>query len=311
MKKIKIGLVLGGGGARGLAHIGILKVLENAGLCPDIISGTSMGALVGAAYAQNPRAAIVEQQFRQFIFSEKFKTLGGTRFRQEHFYEPENLISQISREFKRRIIINLAAQRKSLLKSTRMEAAVEELVEPGNVDDTKIPFSCAAIDLVSGQEKIFASGDIQLAVKASMAIPGFLPPVEFGDYQLVDGSVSVNFPLQPLLDYGVDIFILSNVSTPFEVGIKPDNVVDIVMRSHLVATKKINEMALSQADFVFNPPIGSIHWSDFEQIDVLIERGESEAIKSITAIKRLIAQRSRFAYRFKKRIRQWSGRDFT
>lgn len=311
MKKIKIGLVLGGGGARGLAHIGILKVLENAGLRPDVISGTSMGALVGAAYAQNPQAESIEQRFHQFIFSEKFKTLGGIRFRQEHFYEPENLLSQISREFKRRIIINLAAQRKSLLKSTRMAAAIEELVEQGNVDDTIISFSCAAIDLVSGQEKIFISGDIQRAVKASMALPGFLPPVEYDDYQLVDGSVSVNFPVQPVLDQGVDVLVLSNVSTPFEVGIKPGNVVDIIMRSHLVATKKINEMALSHADFVMNPPIGSIHWSDFEKIDLLIERGEGEANKSIGALKRLIAERSRFAYRFKKRIRQWSEQKFT
>ena len=310
MKKIKIGLVLGGGGARGLAHIGILKVLENAGLRPDVIAGTSMGAMVGAAYAQHPQAKDIEQRFRQFVFSEKFKELGGTRFRRTHHYEPENLLSQISREFKRRIIINLAAQRKSLLKSTRMEAAIAELVQPGNVHDTKIPFYCAAIDLVSGQEKIFNSGDIQLAVKASMAIPGFLPPVEYGDYQLVDGSVSVNFPLQPLLDYGIDILILSNVSTPFEVGIKTDNVVDIVMRSHLVATKKINEMALSQADFVLNPPIGSIHWSDFEQIDLLIERGEGEATKSIDAIKQLMVERSRLTYRFKKQIRQWSERRF-
>ncbi len=306
MKKIKIGLVLGGGGARGLAHLGILKVLEKAGLRPDVISGTSMGAMVGAAYAQTPQAEDVEHRFRQFIFSDKFKALGGTRFRQEHFYEPEDLISQISREFKRRIIINLAAQRKSLLKSTRMGAAIEELIKPGNVDETKIPFSCAAIDLVSGQEKIFTSGDIQLAVKASTAIPGFLPPVEYNDYQLVDGSVCVNFPIRPVLDFGVDILILSNVSTPFEVGIKPDNVVDIVMRSHLVATLKINEMALSYADFVMNPPIGSIHWSDFEKINVLIERGEREAVESIDALKRLISERSRLSYRFKRRVRLWS-----
>ncbi|HGY54074.1 MAG TPA: hypothetical protein ENK44_00085 [Caldithrix abyssi] len=305
MKRLKLGLVLGGGGARGLAHIGILKALERAGLAPDIISGTSMGAMVAAAYAQNPRAEIIEKRFRNFIFSEKFKSMGGNRFRQENIYEPENLISQISREVKRRIIINLAAHRKSMLKSTRIDFAVEELIDPGKVEDTVIPFSCAAIDLVSGRDKIFTSGNIQRAVKASSAIPGFLPPVEYDDYQLVDGSVSINFPVQPVLDQGADVLIISNVSTPFEVGIKQDNVVDIIMRSHSVATRRINESALAQADFVLNPPIGSVHWSEFEKIDLLIERGENEGNKAVESLHRLVARRSRFSYRLKKRILVW------
>jgi len=108
-----------------------------------------------------------------------------------------------------------------------------------------------------------------------------------------------------VLDQGADVLILSNVSTPFEVGIKHDNVVDIVMRSHLVATRKINEMALAQADFVLNPPIGSVHWSEFEKIDLLIDRGESEGNKSISAIKQLIEKRSRYSYRLKRQLLQW------
>lgn len=275
--RLKTGIVLGGGGARGLAHIGVLKALLKANITIDIVSGTSMGALVGAVYAQNPDITYVEQRFLKFINSDKFQSLGGVRFRQNQSYEPEDLLQHLSREFKRRIIINLAAHRKSLLKSERLRVAVEELVEEKDIKQSDLPFACAAVDLLSGREIVFTSGPIRQAVLASSAIPGIMPPVEIGKMQLVDGSVCLNFPVQAARDLGADYVIASDVSADFVEGKKLDNVVDIIIRTNTVATNKLNRLALNTADAVIKPPVGQVAWSEFEQVKSLIESGSKAA----------------------------------
>ena len=293
MKKIKIGLVLGGGGARGLAHIGVLQSLQAYGIPIDIIVGSSIGAMIGAIYAQHPDADFVEKKYREFLASENFSALGGTRFRKGNKYEPEDLLQQLSREIKRRVVINLAAHRKSLLKSDRLKVSVENLIEPGLIEDTAIPFACSAVDITSGQEVVFQSGDIHQAISASAAIPGFLPPVPFNGHQLVDGSVINNFPIDTAREMGADVVIASNVSATFEHE-EVNNVVDIIIRANAAASAKINRLSLKNADLVLTPPIGKVNWSDFEQVDFLIEKGKLEAQRSIEDIRRIIKKRSSF-----------------
>lgn len=291
MKKIKIGLVLGGGGARGLAHIGVLQSLQAYNIPIDIIVGSSIGALIGAMYAQHPDADFVEQKYREFLASDKFSALGGTRFRKSNTYEPEDLLHQLSREIKRRVVINLAAHRKSLLKPERLHVSIEYLVETGSIEHTSIPFACSAVDITSGKEVVFQNGDIHQAVSASAAIPGFLPPVEFNGHQLIDGSVSNNFPIETAREMGADVVIVSNVSATFEPE-EVDNVVDIIIRANAAASAKINRLALKNADFVLTPAIGKVNWSDFEQVDFLIKQGSLETQRGIEDIRRLIKKRS-------------------
>jgi len=148
MASLKIGLVLGGGGARGLAHIGVLKVLEKNNIPVHVITGTSMGALIGALYAQHPDAEWVEKRVHQFLDSDVFRRSGGNVFRQHRAdYEPEDVLRQLSHRIKKRIVINLAAHRISLMKGERLQLAIDELIDDGKIEDTKIPFACASTDL--------------------------------------------------------------------------------------------------------------------------------------------------------------------
>lgn len=291
MKKSKIGLVLGGGGARGLAHIGVLQSLQAYGIPIDIIVGSSMGAMIGAMYAQHPDADFVEQKYREFLSSEKFSALGATRFRKSNTYEPEDLLHQLSREIKRRVVINLAAHRKSLLKPERLNVSIEYLIEEGLIENTLVPFACSAVDITSGQEVVFQKGDIHQAVSASAAIPGFLPPVELDGHQLIDGSVSNNFPIETARKMGADIIIASNVSASFGPE-EVNNVVDIIIRANAAASAKINLTALKNADFVLTPAIGNVNWSDFEQVDFLIEQGSLETQRNIEDIRRIMKKKS-------------------
>lgn len=299
MNRLKVGLVLGGGGARGLAHIGIIKVFEQHHIPIDVITGSSMGALVGAAYAQICNADELEHRFRTFLFSEKFKLFGGSRFRRENVYEPMDLLHQVSHEFKRRIIINLAAQRLSLLKSERLDVAIAGLVHKNRIEDLSIPFACVAVDLVSGDVVEFASGDLYDALRASASIPGIFPPFNLNGRLLVDGAVSENFPIETAKNLGADIIIISNVSAELNANSQVDNVVDIIIRSNLAATKRLNELARKRADLVLDPEVGNYHWSDFEQINDLIFAGRVAAEKKISKLEELIKKRSKLVARFK------------
>lgn len=284
MNKQPIGLVLGGGGARGLAHIGVLRALTEAGFDIRVVTGTSMGALVGAVYAQYPNVDYVEKKFRDFLDNPKFKPLKDLRFRQNKSYDPDDLLSQLSQEIKRRVVINLAAGRKGLLKSQRLMDAIIELVEDGLIEKTKIPFACAAVDLVSGKEVVFTSGPIRRAILASAAIPGILPPVEIGNQQLVDGAVGSNFPIRVARERGAGFVVTSNVSTEIVEQTEFNNVIDIIMRTNVIASTRLNQLTLRQADYVLQVPVGNVDWNDFEKLENLIRIGYYEAKKHTEAI---------------------------
>ncbi|KAA3618341.1 MAG: hypothetical protein D8M58_20795 [Calditrichaeota bacterium] len=299
MEKLKIGLVLGGGGARGLAHVGVLKVFQENDIPIDVITGTSMGALVGGLYAQNPDAEWVENRVRTFIKSDKFIRAGKNYFRHQRNFEPEDLLQQLTREIKKRVIINLAAHRKSLMKGERLQLAVSELIQEGKIEDTKIPFACSAADLKYGETVVFKKGDIRFALTASAAIPGFIPPVENNGRLLVDGSVCDNFPVHAAYNLGANFIVASNVSLHLDPAIQLDNVIDIIIRSNSVSTHHINELLLEKVDCVIAPDTGKVHWSEFDKYDLLLEKGIEAAQKEVEQLKGLITKRNSFVGRFK------------
>ncbi len=297
-KPVKVGLVLGGGGARGLAHVGVIEALEEENIPIDYIAGSSMGALIGGAYAQSPRALLLKNKVENFINGPKFKELGVNNFRQKQIKDPDDILSQLAHQVKRRIVINLAAHRKALLKFERLKLAVENLLENTNIENCILPFSCVAADLISGEEVVFSSGNIRKAVEGSSAIPGFIEPVEYDGKQLVDGSVINNFPVQSAIDMGAEMTIVVNVSLLFEENSEIDNVVDIVMRSAQITTKKLNDYLKNQADLIISPQIGDVHWSEFNRMDEIIEKGRLAAKEKIPEIKKQLHKKSGFLHKW-------------
>jgi NTE family protein len=299
MKKLKVGLVLGGGGARGLAHVGILKVFQENDIKIDVITGTSIGALIGGLYAQNPDAEWVEDRVCTFIKSDKFKQAGKNYFRHQRNFEPQDLLQQLTREIKKRVVINLAAHRKSLMKGERLKLAVSELIQEGMIEETQIPFACSSTDLKYGETVIFDKGDIRFALTASAAIPGFIPPVESNGRLLVDGSVSDNFPIDAAYSLGAEIIVASNVSLNMDPAIQLDNVIDIIIRSNSVSTNQINKLLLENADYIIEPDTGDVHWSEFDKYDLLLDKGIEAAQKSIDPLKALLKNKNSLLGQFK------------
>ena len=306
---MKIGLVLGGGGARGLAHIGLLKTFEENNIKIDFITGSSMGALIGAMYAQDPNAKQVEERVKTFLTSDKFKKAGKNYFKHQQNYEPGDLIQHLGRQIKQRVIINLAAHRKSLMKGARLKLAVSELLANDNIENTAIPFACSATDLRYGKPQIFKQGNIRSAVMASAAIPGFIPPIEYEDKVLVDGSVCNNFPVDAVKELGAEFIIASDVSLLMDSNTPLTNVIDIIIRANTVSTNRVNELLLEKVDFIIAPEMGNVHWSQFEKYDYVIKKGYEASGDQVQKLLNLIAAKKSFLKRSLARLSRIIGQN--
>ncbi len=296
LKKIwqrpRLGLALGGGGARGLAHIGVLKIFEANHLPIDMIAGTSIGAMVGATYALHPQTSVVEKRALEFIHSPEFEESGLDLFKKKN--AAENFFAQVATFVKERIVINLAHSRPSLIGGSRITQVVDFVLEDRDFEDTQIPFACVATDLTTGEEIVFREGRIRRAVQASMSIPGFLPPVNLHGYQMVDGAVVAPVPILACRALGADIVIAVDVGQTLDDLPEFENVVDIIFRTGTITNRRFNHMLLQMADLAIRPNVGHVHWSEFRKIRELINEGERTASVMLPAIRRLLRHKTRW-----------------
>jgi len=294
----KIGLVLGGGGARGLAHVGVINVLQREGIPVHCIAGSSMGALIGGIFAQHPEPDVLDKKVRSFLRSRRFRKLGVNNFKKKGEKDPDDVLRQLTHRVKRQLVINLAANRLSLLKAERLSIAITSLLENSLIEDCKVPFACVASDLNTGESVVFNSGRIRPAVEGSSAIPGFIPPVKHNGHILIDGAVSNNFPIELVRDMGANLVITVDASLNFNKNVEVNNVIDLVIRSAQITARHLDEHLKRQADLVIKPEIGNIHWSEFNRFDEVIHEGETATEKALPEIKILLKRKRRLFSRF-------------
>ncbi len=254
-----IGLALGGGGARGTAHVGVLKALEEMQIPIDYIAGTSMGALIGAMYASGMNADELESDLGNMdwdlMFRDQtprdFQTFRRKRdddldyidpslgYRDGQFILPEGALVGQNAE--------LFFQRMTLEKTWN-----------DSFDDLPIPFRAVAADIVSGEEVVLDSGSLARAMRASMSIPGLFAPVELNDRLLVDGGLANNLPVQVLRDMGADIVIAVDVSSPMLERDAINDVLDMIeqMSNLMVYNSTVSQIRLlSEQDLLITPPL--------------------------------------------------------
>ena len=275
----KVGLVLGGGGAKGAAEVGVLKVLEEADIPIDYIAGTSIGAIVGGLYAIGYDAADIDSLYRNqnwiFLLSDQVKR------------ESETFLSKEERE-KYIVHIPLSKERKVSLptgyvKGQNIFNLFSKLtVGYHQVDDFSnlpIPYRCVAVDLVDGKEEVLSSGSLPLAMRASMSIPGVFAPVEWKGKMLVDGGALNNLPVDVAREMGADVIICVDLSTGWkkkEELKSPSAVVEQLIGMMGQTKYRKNKM---EADLYINPSLTGFTAASFqpEAIDTMIQRGELAA----------------------------------
>lgn len=293
-KPFKVALVLGGGGARGMAHIGIIKVFEKEKIPIDLVVGTSAGAMFGGMYCQLGSALAVEKKMIDFLHNDIYESSGLKQVVKRH--EHENFFGQLSTRLRERIVINMAYSRQGLVKHFRLRNVIDFLLVDQNIEDTKIQFAAVAVDLIKAEEMVFTKGNIRLAVDASSSLPGYFTPVKYDGKYLVDGAVLQVIPAPVAKALGADFVIAVNVSQDLEEKPDLDNVVNIIFRASSVTNNRYNQTLLNEADIVIRPSIGHLHWSEFNCLKEAIAKGEEIAIQALPLLKQKLENASKKSF---------------
>lgn len=276
-------VVLGGGGVRGMAHFGVLKVLEAAGVPIHGIVGTSAGAIVGSIYACRPEAAAVTAEVLEFLRSSAFRRL-GFRFELERNKKPPSILDRVLHGLKRQLAMELLFRRQAIFKTEMLRLLARNLLPEVMIEDAKIPLFITALDLEVGRERILDRGDLRSAVVASSSVPGFFPPVKRGEHLLCDAGLVNNMPVDEARALGADVVIgvsLNNQVDPvttFSTGI------EVIFRSEEIGTHLINDRKKQRANVVIEPDTQGRYWLDFDDPSAIVKAGEMAAERCLDRI---------------------------
>jgi NTE family protein len=278
----RVGVVLSGGGARGAAHVGVLKVLDEMRVPVDAIAGTSMGAVVGGLYASGIPAAEIDRLIRSLNWQDAFQDRPP---REELGFRRK----QDDRNFLVRYALGVTEEGfvlpRGLIQGQKLEQVLRNatlpVAEVQAFDDLPIPFRAVATDLETGEPVIMGSGDLVSAMRASMSAPGVFAPVQRDGRLLVDGGLVENLPIQIARDMGVDVLIVVDVSFPLyarEQLTSPLEVTNqafaILIRGRTLEQRK----TLDESDIIIDPPLGRFTSADFSRVPHAIRAGERAAI---------------------------------
>ena len=307
-KKNKIGLVLGGGGARGLGHIGVLKALKKHSIPIHMVAGTSIGAVIGAMYAATLDPHWIENKFKEFIDSEAYKRIGLHRLVPTS--QPNSSIFQTAATYmKNQIIINLANDRLGILKQERLSEIIDFMLPVKTFEELKIPFSCLAVDLNSGKDVVFNSGNLIEAIVASSAIPGYIPPIEKDGMLLTDGAVSCPVPVKTVRKMGADFRISVDVGLNHFEPLENPNLLQVLGRAEQITSTRLGEVKSEKADITIRPDTMNVFWAEFDKIDQLIKLGAEETEKQFWQIKDNLKKKKSIHHKVIQFLEFVSGRE--
>lgn len=246
----KIGLVLGAGGARGMAHLGVLKVLEERGIRPDCIAGSSMGSLVGVLYANGLNLSMLERL--------------ATHLRRKHW-------------------LDMTVPKLGFVAGEKVKQLIRLLTHGKNLEDLSPPVAVVATDLERGERVVFRTGPIDQAVRASMSIPGIFVPESIDGRLYVDGAVTDRLPVDVAREMGADFIIAVDV-TPFQLSTRIQSIFDVIAQTIDILEKEANRSRVLQADVVISPDVGRFSSTAFTDIGEIIAEGEKAARAAIDEI---------------------------
>jgi len=305
MPKLSIGLALAGGGARGIAHIGVLQVLTEHGIIPRCVSGTSAGAIIGAMYAATMDPAWMEQRFRDFLSSREFKNLGTERLARRQV-DPEST-NPFARRIQDHVVMNLSLLKQFAIPREKLYAALSYLVPAKKFEALKIPLVICAADLAQCELIQYDSGDLIHALCNSASIPGVLEPEFTEDRIIADGGVMCPVPVA-MLKNQCDFVIASEISRKKLPPMNEISIYKMMVRAEQVSQMSLAEHQAKMADFILSPDVMGLHWSQFNELEDLLQSGKSEGQSEIQRLLLALKQAQSHQGRLKRKLRQWLKR---
>jgi NTE family protein len=255
---MRIGLALGGGFARGIAHVGVLRVFEENNIPISYVAGVSAGSMVAAAFAGGCTASDIEKVARSMRFHD---------------------------------VARWSLSWMGFAGSDPMVAFLKRFLKQDRFENMKTPLAIVATDLTSGDPVVFrGTGEVVLPIRASCAYPGLFRPIKYDGHYLVDGGVSMEVPVRPLREMGATRIIAVHLPAP-ATSPDPTNVFSVVNRCFQVMGGRLQNEWRKHADLVISPSVGNMAWDSFENAGRMIELGEKAALAALPAIQQWLKPR--------------------
>lgn len=285
IKRPKIGLVLSGGGAKGFAHIGVLKVIEQAGIKIDYIGGTSMGAVVGGLYASGYSATQIDSIFKTVNFDKLIQDFTPRSSR--NFYEKRNdELYAVVLPFNKFKIGTPNALSKGVYNYNLLTSLTRSVRHIKDFNKLKIPFLCIATNIETGEEVVLNKGNLALAMIASAALPSLFAPVEIDGRLLVDGGVVNNYPIEEIRKLGADIIIGSDVQYGLKDRSELKGATSILGQITAIQSIEKMKVKIKDTDIYIKPEVKDYGLISFDEGRKIIKKGEDAAFAVYEQLKK-------------------------
>lgn len=270
MTKRKIVLALGGGGARGFAHIGVLKALEERGIGVKGVVGTSMGAVVGALYCSGMGPDAIQEAIREFLARGGHSLAGLPRLLQ---FNAQGPLGVLSRNFRQRVLVNISINKLALFSLKPLVRFINAVIPSRRIEDLTLPLATVSVDLMTGEDVLFTSGDLRTALLAATNIAGFFPPVPLRKRLLVDAGITQMVPVKAAAQlYGSPVLAV-DVSQDLARMSGRENLVDLTYRFSAITLQALRDEHLALAQRVVRPRCSSVPWFEFDRLPELVKAG--------------------------------------
>jgi NTE family protein len=287
----RIGIALGGGGARGFAHWSVLRSLEKYGIITDVVSGTSMGAVIAVAHHQNQSFKKSYSKLKQFVirYAKDFENM-----RNLEVVPPKDLnaVEKFFKSVNQSLHLFALLTKESISDAEVINSIMEDFIYPTDLGDINKKVYVCCLDMTTGQAFFTDHGDAQFFVKASMSVPGYFPPVKFNDHLLYDAQGMYPVPLQIFEKEPVDILISVDVGAPIPYDFNLQRTTDLLFRQVELSYSHIISEVYHCSDIVFRPNLENIHWTDFHLIDKVLVEGSKAVEAKINDLDELVKSNS-------------------
>ncbi|MEW5911135.1 MAG: patatin-like phospholipase family protein [Thermodesulfobacteriota bacterium] len=282
-------LALGGGGARGFAHVGVLQVLEEHGVKAASVVGVSAGAVAGAGYALGFSTAEMRERVQEFGQSplardSRLLAMMGSA----GSYKCKSLSDRLSRLFSQGMLVKSFFLDTSLLSEDFFHDMVAFFLPKVNLEDTAIPFAAVATDIKTGEPVVLEHGDLRRAVQASCAVPGVAAPVEIDGRWLIDGGASILVPTPVARQRSAGPLLAVSVDRDIVTEDLPGQSLEFYLRATEIQGHHLVQLLLEQADLALRPSLGDVHWADFGKSAWIMDQGYHAASQAWERLEALL-----------------------
>jgi NTE family protein len=266
-----------------------------------------MGAIVGALYADSLDPQQVAKKIRAYTEDAEFLATWEPFQEGERPDESRGFFQGLRRSIHRKILTFKTFTSPSLQSADPLLEPLRRLFGESRIEDLRIPFAAVALDLLSGEPRIFTGGSLVHAIYASSAIPGIFPPLPLDGQLLIDGGGAYRVPVGVCRQIGADFVLASDIPAFAPEREEYKRGLDIMMRMDEIALNRLNKFVLREADFVVRPEVEDFHWARFDAFDQIRDAGEAAMRGTIPELRRFVERRSGFRYRLSRTVARFLG----